>query len=421
MIQWTYCPLNPSLEQPGRDVAGRGPGQTASPAPEAGRSGSLAAMEFPRPPRGTVRIGVSMLLAALLAACGSSLLRAPEVPPDPDATRAQIASLLPASVGNRSDWAADLYSALEALKIEPSTRNVCAVLAVSEQESGYQVNPAVPNLPAIARREIDAKAAKLHIPRFAVGAALELRSPDGRSYRERIEAARTEKALNDIYEDFLGQVPLGRRLFEGYNPVRTAGPMQVSVAFAEAHARERKYPFPMPGSLRDELFTRRGGLYFGAAHLLDYPAEYEAMIYRFADFNAGHYASRNAAFQEALTLASGRKLALDGDLLIDGGSDSQASETELAARSLGARLGLSEREIHRDLARGEDAEFAKTRLHATVFGLAEARAKRTLPRARLPQIRLEGPKITRKLTTEWFARRVDERYSRCLARATAAN
>ena len=36
MIQWTYCPLNPSLEQPGRDVAGRGPGQTASPAPEAG-------------------------------------------------------------------------------------------------------------------------------------------------------------------------------------------------------------------------------------------------------------------------------------------------------------------------------------------------------------------------------------------------
>ena len=304
MIQWTYCPLNPSLEQPGRDVAGRGPGQTASPAPEAGRSGSLAAMEFPRPPRGTVRIGVSMLLAALLAACGSSLLRAPEVPPDPDATRAQIASLLPASVGNRSDWAADLYSALEALKIEPSTRNVCAVLAVSEQESGYQVNPAVPNLPAIARREIDAKAAKLHIPRFAVGAALELRSPDGRSYRERIEAARTEKALNDIYEDFLGQVPLGRRLFEGYNPVRTAGPMQVSVAFAEAHARERKYPFPMPGSLRDELFTRRGGLYFGAAHLLDYPAEYEAMIYRFADFNAGHYASRNAAIQEALALTS---------------------------------------------------------------------------------------------------------------------
>jgi len=35
----------------------------------------------------------------------------------------------------------------------------------------------------------------------------------------------------------------------------------------------------------------------------------------------------------------------------------------------------------------------------------------------VPQIRLESPKITRKLTTEWFARRVDERYQRCLANA----
>jgi hypothetical protein len=35
----------------------------------------------------------------------------------------------------------------------------------------------------------------------------------------------------------------------------------------------------------------------------------------------------------------------------------------------------------------------------------------------LPRIALASPKITRKLTTEWFARRVDERHQRCLARA----
>jgi len=35
----------------------------------------------------------------------------------------------------------------------------------------------------------------------------------------------------------------------------------------------------------------------------------------------------------------------------------------------------------------------------------------------IPRIDLHSPKITRPLTTEWFARRVDERYQRCLARA----
>jgi hypothetical protein len=374
----------------------------------------------PRRCRTLARLLAALGSAALLAACGSSLLRAPP-PLDPDAVRAQIASLLPPTVKNRSDWAADLFSALEALGIEPSNRHVCAVLAVTEQESGYQVNPAVPNLPAIARREIDAKAAALKIPRFAVSAALEIRSPDGRSYRERIENAKTEKALNDIFEDFLDQVPLGRRLFAGYNPVRTAGPMQVSIAYAEAHARERKYPFPMQGSLRDELFTRRGGLYFGAAHLLDYAADYDDMVHRFADFNAGHYASRNTGFQNALAIASGRKLALDGDLLIRGEDAGRPSQTELAARSLADRLGLSEREIRRDLERGADADFATTRLYARVFELATRGSGRAPPRALIPRIRLQSPKITRNLTTEWFASRVDARFERCMVRAAPAS
>ena len=39
-----------------------------------------------------------------------------------------------------------------------------------------------------------------------------------------------------------------------------------------------------------------------------------------------------------------------------------------------------------------------------------------LPRAVVPRISLESPKIARKLTTEWFANRVAERYKRCLLR-----
>ena len=38
----------------------------------------------------------------------------------------------------------------------------------------------------------------------------------------------------------------------------------------------------------------------------------------------------------------------------------------------------------------------------------------------MPQIDLKSPKISRKLTTEWFARRVEGRYRSCLARSSRA-
>ena len=343
---------------------------------------------------------------ALLGGCSTAPPR--ELPVDPDVARAQIRARIPPAVANRDAWAIDMFAAFEALELRLTPRNICAVVAVIQQESGFQVDPVVPGLPAMARREIDERASRYHIPGALVDLALKVRSSDGRSYAERLRQAKTELALSEMFEDFIGAVPLGRQLFADLNPVRTGGPMQVSIAFAEARVKSTNYPYPLDGGVRREVFTRRGGLYFGIAHLLDYPVSYDSMLYRFADFNAGHYASRNAAFQQAVTVLSNTRLEIDGDLLREGSSE--PSQTELAVRKLG--LGLGERQIRRDLERGTEHGFEETYVYRKVFELADARA--LAPRALVPRIQLQSVKISRKLTTEWYAGRVDDRYRRCL-------
>ncbi|MFT4246504.1 MAG: DUF1615 domain-containing protein [Pseudomonas sp.] len=365
----------------------------------------------PLRPRAAFRLPASLALALLLGACATQAPRAPERTPTD--VKADIARRIPPSVAAREGWANDVYVALTSQQLDTSADNICAVLAVIEQESTYQANPPVPGLGGIAHTEILRRAGAHHVPAFVVDAALKLKSPNGTTYRDRIASARTEKDLSDTFEDFIGSVPLGRTLFGSLNPVHTAGPMQVSVAFAEAHADG--YPYAPSGSIRAETFSRRGGVWFGTRHLLGYPAHYDTPRYRFADFNAGWYASRNAAFQAALSKASGIALALDGDLLVPGAGLDEAGATERAARSLGGRLGLDDRAIRQALEKSASLDFERTDLYRQVFALAERDAGHPLARAVLPGIKLESPKITRNLTTAWFAERVEGRWRRCMA------
>jgi Protein of unknown function (DUF1615) len=334
--------------------------------------------------------------------------------------RAAISRDLPPGIVDRAGWVEDIDATFAALKISASREHVCAVIAVTEQESGFRVNPVIPDLGNIAWREIDTRAAHAGVPLGLVHGVLELTSPNGQSYRHRIEHARTEKELSDVFEDFTGSVPLGRTLFASWNPIRTRGPMQVNVAFAERFAQSTPYPFAVKTGIADELFTRRGSLYFGTAHLLDYAAPYDRYVYRFADFNAGQYSSRNAAFQRAVSSASGMPLLADGALLPQNGSsragNTPAGSTELAVRSLGKRLNLTEEAIHQALEQGRSEEFERSSVYTAVFELAERRAGRALQKASIPRIKLQGPKITRDLTTEWYALRVEQRFERCLNR-----
>ena len=356
-------------------------------------------------------------IPALLGLCiGIAGLSACEAQRTPEQVHAELLRKLPATLHDRDGWARDIQTAFTAQDLDPSTSNLCAVLAVVEQESTYRADPPVPGLGGIAIAEIKHRAAAKHVPEFAIDAALKLRAPDGRTYAERLQALRSEREMSELFEEMVARLPLGSgKLLAGLNPVRTGGPMQVRVDFAERHARG--YPYTVEGSIRHEVFSRRGGLYFGIKHLLDYPADYDTPLYRFADFNAGWHASRNAAFQQAAAIASGKKLVRDGDLLTPGASMQKPGATEAALRSIDMLLGMDAAAIRADLKRGDSPGFEGTALYRAVFAIADRKGSgKPVPRARVPDIALESPKITRKLTTAWFAGRVESRWKACMAR-----
>jgi hypothetical protein len=332
---------------------------------------------------------------------------------------AAIRDFLPPSIHDREGWAMDIQRAFSALRLPSTPQNICAVVAITEQESSFHAEPVVAGLPVIVRREIEQRQKKYKVPQWLVDQGLAMTSPNGLSYRQRIDRLKTENDVNRLYDDMISELPLGQLLLSDYNPVRTGGPMQVSLAFATEQVKRRPYPYPYRGSLRSELFTRRGGLYFGIAYLLAYPVRYEDIVHRFADFNAGHYASRNAAFQQAIHALTGLDIDYDGDLLRYSGAEiaHEPGQTLKAVLTLGPRLGLSDQAIQDDLALEKSPDFGKSVLYAKTYELAQASLGRSLPREAMPEIRLTSPKISRHLTTGIFARRVNDRYRSCLRRA----
>ena len=330
-----------------------------------------------------------------------------------------VATLLPGGVHDPKGWSRDIMTAFNALQIPATKENLCAAIAVIAQESSFQAEPVVAGLPRIIQAELEKRRDQFHVPNAVMDAALMVKSPNGQTYRERIQKLRTENDLNRLYGDMISELPLGKTLLGNRNPVKTGGPMQVSVAFAEQKFKAAAYPYSDPRSLREEVFSRRGGLYFGIAYLLDYPAAYDHMLYRFADYNAGHYASRNAGLQRAIGGLSGQRLSLDGDLLRYEGDKPSGTESETlnAVLSIKDLLGLSEDAIRDDLAREKTAELEGTLTWQRIAELSKARGK-TPPRPQLPEIKLISPKITSGLTTAGFARKVEARFGQCLGHSS---
>lgn len=354
---------------------------------------------------------------------------APPPPPPPAPVsaadvRAVALRVLPPNITDRSAWADDIATAFAALSIPAQAHKVCALAAVIEQESTWQADPPVTNLSKIAKAELDKKRERFGIPKAVMDLALSKTSPDGRTYQQRLDRLRTERELSLLYEDMIREIPMGAQLAGGQNPVRTGGSTQVSVAFAAEQMRDKPYPWRPAGTPREEVFKRRGGLYFGAAMLLDYPVSYNRMLYRFADYNAGRYSSRNAAVQALLVQLTGQKIDPDGDLLRYKGGEPVSPRTEpsqawRALLALQAELGVNAAQIERDLKLEKRFEFETSPTYRRLYQLADKRGLRP-PREQLPDIDLNSPKISRKLTTAWFADRCEARYRTCLARDTVA-
>jgi hypothetical protein len=376
------------------------------------------------------------LTVVLLASCATTTQEtAPSTPP---LDEEQVAALIPTAKvkdrDNRIGWAQDVIAAIRMTKKEPTAERVCAVLAVIEQESGYQVDPPVADLPSIVRKGLETRLKGLGpLAEPALAAILEGKAPnDDKTFGQRLQKLKTERDLDrlfrDVAEAYREQLPgplsmiAGGAGLEEYNPVTTAGSMQVKVSFAKQLAEGEGLD---DTAVRELLYTRGGGIRFGTARLIGYAASYDDIIYRFADYNAGEYASRNAAVQQMLSDLTGMPLATDGDMLsYDKDGDIRDVETQsmqaVAAFMQTEAGGLSAFTWKRDLKKEKSQEFEETDTWKRIRAAWSAKTGKPAPYAQMPDVTLRSPKMTSSRTTSWFATNVKKRYDACRAKAASS-
>ncbi|HCH66616.1 MAG TPA: DUF1615 domain-containing protein, partial [Deltaproteobacteria bacterium] len=291
-----------------------------------------------------------------------------------DLSVAEVSRFVRSDVDDKRGWAADLRLALKSARLPVDAEHVCQVLAIVEQESGYEADPAVPGLGRVVQGELDRMFEKLGpVASTARAALLDHRAPGrDRTFEQRLSQIRTEQDADLLYREIVAfhrsrHPTLGRAmdllapdLVEQTNPITTAGSMQVSVSWSLDQAENDDSDL-----LRDVLYTRAGGLQYGTARLFAHDAPYDSPRYRFADYNAGFFASRNAALQAQLTAVTGRPLATDGDFLLydkNGEARWKRSNTLNALLVFRAEHAshLSESRVRRDAAREKSAAFDDT-------------------------------------------------------------
>lgn len=359
-----------------------------------------------------------------------SLLGCTPQPEPPGMTLDEVSARVRPGTEDPEKWAAAVVRGLDAADRPLDPDHVCQVLAVIEQESGYQADPEVPGISRMIRQELEDRLRLLGPLDDATIEALWRLKAEGsaQTLGERLEAARTEQDLDRLYRDLVqgaaDRVPvlgpaatgLAAGAFDRANPVSTVGSMQVKVEYA----MERRAALDLRRTeVRDALYTVEGGVVFGTLRLFE-TAEYTEPIHRFADFNAGPYASRNAAFQRQLQTLSGQTVQSDGDLLVynDRGKPraKQEGQTVTVLTAWGAAHGLDAERVVNDLRHEKSQALEQTATWTTVRSAFAEHMGRAPAEAILPVVVLDSPKLSSTWTTATFAERVQRRYTDCLGR-----
>jgi Protein of unknown function (DUF1615) len=330
-----------------------------------------------------------------------------------------------------SGWATDLLEVLHEQQLPASKENICATIAIIDQESNFVANPEVAGLGTMAEKTLQEKLDRVPILGRVVLQFLDTTPSPKNSYLQRIRSARTERDLDLTYRamvddaskksslSFVVQSGLLNQMIEERNNINTIGSMQVSIKFATEVTKAKRW-LPMSLSdvygVRDNLYTRKGGMYFGVLQLLGYESGYSKKIYRFADYNAGRFASRNAAFQTKIAKLSGTALTSDGDLLLYDKSQKplrQISQSEKALRAVLKQnhIAIDDKLLRKDLETEKEGSFTTTQTYAAIRQLAP-----NAPFAQIPNIQLNSPKIKRQMTTQNFAENVEKRYLKCMGK-----
>lgn len=357
---------------------------------------------------------------------------------DPDlklAEKDKVARLIPARAKNRKSWATDILAIMDEAKYPHSLENICTIVAIVDQESNFQADPAVAGLSRDAKKalfeRIQDKLGDIGVEKFKE--MLKNKPTPEDSFMMKINKVKTERDLDLMYREMFdyfkdhynlsivtGAASLlaGLDIKEYLNPIKTLGSMQVHVNYAFSHAQT----LTKKDAIRDDMYTQYGGMYYGINRLLGYDADYDKPIYRFADYNSGVYSSRNAAFQQTVSKLSDIPLTYDGDMLsydkdkkVLAARSNTESQIEMVVKE--NKLNLSNANIRGDLLKEKEQEFEDTEIYKKLNKLYAEKFNKQAPYAIMPNVEITGPKLSRDYNTNWYANRVNGRYLRCASNA----